>query len=132
MGAAGSVIARFLQKNPEIKEILCFVRNIEKAKEFLPDGFKKISIRKIILPEDKSKFIKNISGSDLLINAASYKINAEVMDAAFKAKVNYLDLASYFLRSPHVEQFDFDKKFKEFNLQGLIDAGAARRGFLIF
>lgn len=126
LGAAGSVIARLFQKDGQIKEVVCFARNIQKAREFLPDGFKKIRLEKIDPIKEKTRFVKEISGTELVINAASSKINLEILDAALKAEVNYLDLASHHLHSPFkAEQLEFDDKFKKRGLKGLICAGAA-------
>lgn len=124
LGASGSVIARLFQKDKQIKEIACFVRNVQKAKEFLPDGTRKIRLKRIDL--EKTRFAREISGADLVINAASSKINLEIMDAALKAGINYLDLASHHLRNPFkAEQLEFDAKFKKQGLKGLVCAGVA-------
>lgn len=126
LGAAGSVIARLLQKDAEIGKIICFVRNAQKAKEFLPDSMQKIILKEINAVKNKKLLILKIKGTDLIINAASSKINLEILDAAYKAGVNYLDLASQHLHNPFkAEQFEFDGKFKKKRLKGLICAGAA-------
>jgi saccharopine dehydrogenase (NAD+, L-lysine-forming) len=126
LGAAGSVIVRFLQRDKEIKRIICFVRNPQKAKEFLPDGFKKVVFKKLNLVKERKKFIKNVRGVNLVINAASSKINLGILDAAYKTGVNYLDLASQHLHNSFkAEQFEFNQKFKKKGLKGLMCAGAA-------
>ena len=126
LGSAGSVIVRFLQRDKEIERIVCFVRNARKAREFLPDGTRKIILKEIDAVKNKGRFIKEIKGLDLVINAASSRINLEILDAAYKAGINYLDLASQHLHHPFkIEQFEFVKKFKEKRLKGLICAGIA-------
>lgn len=126
LGAAGSVIVRLLQRDKEIERIICFVRNAKKAKEFLAGGMRKIILKEIDAVKNKGRFIKEIKGLDLVINAASSKINLEILDACYKAGVNYLDLASQHLHHPFkIEQFEFDKKFEKKRLKGLICAGLA-------
>lgn len=126
LGASGSVIARLFQRDKQTKEITCFARDLKKAKEFLPDGMRKIRLKKIDAEKEKSRFTREISGVDLVINAASSKINLKIMDACLQAGANYLDLASHHLHSPFkAEQLEFDAKFKKRGLKGLICAGVA-------
>ncbi len=126
LGAVGSVIVRLCQKDKQIRKIICLVRNKKKAKIFLTDGLKKVVLKEIDALKEKNRFIREISKADLVVNAASSRINLEVLEAAWKANVNYLDLASHHLRSPSsIEQFEFDGKFKRKGLKGLICTGIA-------
>ena len=114
------------QKDKQVKEIICCVRNIQKAKVFLPGGFKKIVLKEIDVIKEKKRLLKEISGVDLVVNAASSRINLQILDAAYRAGVNYMDLASHHLHNPFkAEQFEFDGKFKRKGLKGLICAGIA-------
>jgi len=126
LGAVGSVIVRLCQKDKQIRKIICLTRNNKKAKIFLSEGLKKVVLKEIDVLKEKSRFIREISKADLVVNAASSRINLQVLEAAWKANVNYLDLASQHLRTPSsIEQFEFDNEFKRKGLRGLICAGIA-------
>ncbi len=125
LGAVGSVIARLGQKDNQVEKITCFTRNSKKVAIFLPDGKRKISLKEINLPKDRKRLAGEIKGYDVVINAASYFLNPIIMEAAFKAGVNYLDLASAIPEFDRAEQFKFNKKFKRKNLKALICAGVA-------
>jgi len=126
LGAVGSVIVRLCQKDKQIRKIICLTRNNKKAKIFLSEGLKKVVLKEIDVLKEKSRFIREISKAELVVNAASSRINLQVLEAAYQAKVNYLDLASHHLHNPFkAEQFEFDKKFKKQGLKGLICAGLA-------
>ncbi len=125
LGASGSVIARLFQKDESISQITCFVRSVKKAREFLPDGTKKIILRQMDILKERRRFVREIAVSDLIINAASSLINLQIMEAARRAGVDYLDLASGHVYPLKAEQLDYDKKFAKRNLKGLICVGVA-------
>jgi len=123
-GAVGHVISRYLLKDDSVSKITCGDVNISKAKEFIPSS-KRIVFKKVDISNTDSvaKLAKN---TDLIINAANYKFNLQVMRAAIRSRNNYIDLASYQNISPFkAEQLFLSKQFEKAKITGLINAGLA-------
>ncbi|MBI4119341.1 MAG: saccharopine dehydrogenase NADP-binding domain-containing protein [Parcubacteria group bacterium] len=121
-GATGWVIAHFLSQAKEIEAISCGDINVKKAKRFLPAN-PKITLQTLDAAQ-KDKVANAIKGYDLLINASLPKLNKILLEACLEAGVNYQDLASEW-NETKIEQLDYDGKFKEKNLTGLINASAS-------
>ena len=128
-GAVGSVLAKLLAKEKEVEKIICGdIKFKFKIKN------KKISLKYLNFLK-KNKFLKflNQTKPDVVVNASLPKFNLDIMETCLKAKVNYLDTASYWdidknpkAKVPYkMEQLDFDKKFKEAGITGLIESGVA-------
>ncbi|HWH10714.1 MAG TPA: saccharopine dehydrogenase NADP-binding domain-containing protein [Solirubrobacteraceae bacterium] len=64
-----------------------------------------------------------IDGCDVLLNAASYRINLEAMDAALAAGCHYIDLGGLYWMT--AAQLELDERFVAANLLGLLGMGAA-------
>jgi saccharopine dehydrogenase-like NADP-dependent oxidoreductase len=62
-------------------------------------------------------------GVDVLVNAASYRINVDVMRACLTSSTNYIDLGGLY----HVtaKQLELDKDFKDAGLLALLGMGSA-------
>lgn len=128
-GAIGSVLAKLLLKEKTIKSIISADINFKEEKKF-----GKISRMKIDL-KNKSELgsILRKHGPNLVINASSPVFNSDILEECAKEKVNYMDMSSCWepdtdknALSPYkIEQFDFDKKFKEKNIVGLIESGVS-------
>ena len=130
-GAVGNVICRDLAKHPNIDEVVCAGRSLEKAEAFVKRyRNEKISAMKVDLfdVEDLQKAVK---GFDIVINAVDYRFNLRVMKACVDAGASYQDLAfggSYeTMNLPMVEaykkQLEFDEAFKEKGLVALMNTG---------
>lgn len=128
-GAVGSVLCKLLSEEKSIESIVC--GDVKKNKKI---NNKKIRFKRIDA-SDKTQLLKcfkNIN-PDLIINASLPSFNVNIMECCLHAKINYMDMASYWDfnfhprgRSPYkVEQLDYDGKFKQNNLIGLINAGAS-------
>jgi len=128
-GAVGSVLAKLLAKEEQVEKIIC-----GDIKFSFKVHHKKITLKYLNFLE-KSKFLKFLKKvkPDVVVNAALPKFNLEIMEACLKARVNYLDMASYWdidknpkAKVPYkMEQLDFDKSFEEADIMGLIESGVA-------
>ena len=128
-GAVGCVLAKMLHKEKCIQSVLCGDIHFKKEKRFGKTQHFNINLKN---NEQLLKFFKNHK-LDLVVNAASPVFNEDILDACVKAKIDYMDMAACWdphpnkkAKSPYkIEQFDFDIKFKENNLLGLIEAGVS-------
>ena len=121
-GAVGSVIARFLSRDKEIKEVICGDNNPSRAKKFLNFKSKKISL-KAIDAANKNQLLVECKDVDLIINATLPHFNINVMEAALRCGANYQDLCSHLDKSRKPKQLKFNDKFKKEKLVGLINTG---------
>ncbi|MBI4017194.1 MAG: saccharopine dehydrogenase NADP-binding domain-containing protein [Candidatus Aenigmarchaeota archaeon] len=128
-GAVGSVLANLLQNENAVKTVTSADLHFKEEKKFGKMHHVKINL------SSKSQ-LADVLGKqrpDLVINASSPKFNADILDECAKAGVNYMDMAACWepsteknALSPYaIEQFDFDKQFRERNILGLIEAGVS-------
>ncbi len=125
-GHVGRVLGKILLKEKNIQSILfCDIKENEQFKS------KKVSFKKLNL--SKQKDLLNLlreQKADLVVNAAHFSFNKKIMDACYKTKTNYLDLASDMWaperKIPYkIDQWDFKKRFEKENLLALINAGVS-------
>jgi len=123
-GAIGIVIASELAKNPEVEEVRLADINLQRA-ERIRDWLKseKVSAHRV----DAGKLddvVRVAEGVDVIVNATLPRFNLTIIDAALKAKANYVDLAMYDYSS-YSKQLELDGKYKEAGLAALLNAGSA-------
>jgi saccharopine dehydrogenase-like NADP-dependent oxidoreductase len=127
-GAQGSTIAKRMQEEPCVEEIICADYDVRAAQELekLLSKAKavKVDARKV---ED---IVKAASGSGLIVNGLPPEFNMRVMDAALEVKAGYQDLASGPVEDEDfVEavrgQFARDKEFKDAGLSALTNTGSS-------
>ncbi|MEK6875256.1 MAG: saccharopine dehydrogenase NADP-binding domain-containing protein [Nanoarchaeota archaeon] len=128
-GSVGSVLSKMLSKEKRVKEIICCGINFKRKQE------DERVIHKIIDLTDEKKLVEflNKEKPDAVVNATHPKFNLNIMKACIKAKVNYIDTASFWDFDPNpkakipykMEQTDHNKDFLKNNKIGLIEAGVA-------
>lgn len=128
-GAIGSVLAKLLQKEDAVESVISADICFKEEKKF-----EKIHHMPINL-ENKAQFIGILEKHkpNLVINAASPQFNSDILKECAKLGINYMDMASCWEPDPNknavspykIEQFDFDKQFKEKNILGLIESGVS-------
>jgi saccharopine dehydrogenase (NAD+, L-lysine forming) len=128
-GKVGKLLADMLEAEDQIEKIYCFdIRPSEENKN------KKVVYENI--DAGNSSSLKQALEKDdigLVINASLPVFNLYIMEICLTFGMDYLDLASYWdfdqdesASSPYkVEQLDYDKKFREKGLLGLINAGVS-------
>ena len=128
-GAVGSVLTKLLIKEKSVNSIFCLdIKFFEKIKN------KKVIFKIFDVLNNKrfTAYLNKIK-PNLVINASLPKSNISIMECCAKAKINYMDTASYWDLDPNpnakvpykMEQLTYNKKFAKNNLTGLINAGVA-------
>ncbi len=128
-GAIGSVLVKLLQKEESVKAVISADLSFKEEKKF--EKLHQINVNL----KNKSQ-LENIfkkQKPDLVINAASPQFNPDILEQCVKLGINYMDLAACWEPDPDktalspykIEQFDFDKKFREKNILGLIESGVS-------
>jgi len=121
-GAVGSVIARFLDREKNVKEIICGDKNLKRAREFINFKSKKLSFERVDACDEEG-MVSVARDVDLIINAALPHFNIPIMKVALKAGADYKDLCSHLDESRRPKQLKFHDKFKKEGLVGLINTG---------
>ena len=123
-GAIGIVVASELAKSPEVEEVRIADINLERA-ERLRDWLKSEKVSAHRVDAGKSDDVVRVAeGVDIIVNTTLPRFNLTIMDAAFTAKANYVDLAldDY---SSYLKQLELNNKWKEAGLTALLNAGSA-------
>jgi len=123
-GAIGIVVASELTKSPEVEEVRVADINVERARR-LGDWLKSKKVSAHRVDAGKSEDVVRVAESvDAIVNTTLPRFNLTIMDAAFKAKANYVDLAMYDYSS-FLKQLELDDKWKEAGLIALLNAGSS-------
>jgi len=120
-GEMGKVIATDLFETFKGKIIIAG-RDKEKAKRFA-ESFKseKIGWSQADASQPE-KLVRALGGCEVVINAAQYNLNLEVMKVALKAGVNYVDLGGLFHMTR--KQLKLHERFKATGVTAVIGCGA--------
>ncbi len=128
-GAVGSVLTKLLEKEKTVQSVVSADLRFKDEKTF-----EKIAKVNIDL-KNKSQLgnLLKKQKPDLVINASTPQFNPDILEACAKERVNYMDMAACWEPDPDkkalspykIEQFDFDKQFREKNILGLIEAGVS-------
>jgi saccharopine dehydrogenase (NAD+, L-lysine-forming) len=119
-GAVGTAICGDLATAPQISEVFCAGRNLDKARQLaqqLKGG--KVTPKKVDAgnAEDLARALKEV---DIVINSSLPKYNLMVMEAALKHGVHYIDNAVY---DRIDSKLKFDKAYRDADLTGLLNLG---------
>ncbi len=131
-GAQGSVVARRLDEEPNVSEIICADYDLKSA-ERLEKMLSKAKAVKVDAHHIE-EILEAAKGAELIVNALPIEFNSTVMEAALQGRMNYQDLAS--TGFPPVEGLSeqeawkqamkrLDERFREAGLIALINAGSA-------
>ena len=127
-GAQGSVVARQLDKEQGVREIICADYSLDAAKK-LEKTLKKAKAVQVDA-HSIDEITKAAQGVALIVNALPPDFNPSVMEAALRVGANYQDLATGpveacgFVESV-TRELDLGDKFKQAGLSALICAGSA-------
>jgi len=127
-GAQGSTIAKRMQEEPSVEEIICADYDM-RAAEDLEKSLSKAKAVKV----DGSKAENIVAAAKdcgLIVNGLPPDFNSQVLDAALEAGASYLDMASFADENDDWVQgvrnlFARDEAFKKAGLTALTNCGSA-------
>ena len=128
-GAQGSTVAKRMNEEPTVSEIICADYD-EKAVKEMERTLEKATALKLDATQVKN-IVQAAQGVDLMVNALPIVLAPNALQAALEANVNYQDFAA-----AEFEGLDFDKgiellltewseKFKAKGLSALMSTGSA-------
>ncbi len=128
-GAQGSTVAKRMNEEPAVSEIICADYDATAVKE-MEHTLDKARALKLDATRIEN-IVQAAQGVDLMVNALPIVLAPNALEAALQAKVNYQDFAA-----AEFEDLDFDKgierllteysaKFAEAGLAALISTGSA-------
>ncbi len=128
-GAQGSVICTYLARSPDVSEIVCTGRNLEKAKR-LAQRLQSDKVKPKKLDAGKpDELVMAAKGMDLVVNSTAPKYNLLIMDAALKGGAHYQDLASGPTDIPMdrfvAKQLERNTQYEDAGLVALINTGSS-------
>src|SRR3989344_1138421 len=115
-GAVGSVLAQLLHKDSAVTKVIVADILFNKEKKFEKMHHMKVNLK------NKSQLAAIIKKQmpDVVINASSPNFNEDILAACWEPDSDKK------ARSPYkIEQFDFDKQFREKKILGLIESGVS-------
>ena len=126
-GAQGSVIARRLQEEPCVTEIVCADYDTRAAQELEKSLSKAKAIQ--VNAKNVAEIVKAAQRCELIVNGLPPEFNMGVMDAALEVGACYQDMASGaedddFVRGIR-KQLGRDPEFKDAGLSALMNCGSA-------
>jgi saccharopine dehydrogenase-like NADP-dependent oxidoreductase len=127
-GAQGSTIAKRMQEEPSIEEIVCADYDTRAAEELEKSLSKAKAVQ--VDAREAANIVAAAKGCELIVNGLPPNFNTNVMNAALEVGANYLDMAS-----SGDEDDDWingvrivlarDEEFKKAGLTALINCGSA-------
>jgi len=127
VGAQGSTIAKRMQEEPSIEEIVCADYDTRAAQELEKSLTKATAVK--VDATNVADVVAAAEGCELIVNGLPPQFNMGVMDAAIEANACYQDLASGPVGEEFVDavrsQLGRDAEFKAAGLSALTNTGSA-------
>ncbi len=128
VGAQGSTIAKRMNENPTVSEIICADYDF-KAARVLAESLSKASAIELDA-SDVSNVIAAATGCDLIVNGLPLDYNLTVMEAALAVNASYFDMAGPMEDIGFVESYkqlfsDWNARFRAKGLTALVGAGSS-------
>ncbi|HAF60461.1 MAG TPA: saccharopine dehydrogenase NADP-binding domain-containing protein [Bacillota bacterium] len=129
VGAQGSTVARRMDEEPKVAEIICADYD-EKAVNELVKELKKARGMKIDASK-KEEIVAAAKGVDLIINALPLAFGPNVLEAAIEAKTNYQDFAATdaltdnWVEGIKLMYTEYSRRFAENGKTAIIGTGSA-------
>jgi saccharopine dehydrogenase (NAD+, L-lysine-forming) len=126
LGAGGTIapaIVRDLGESPEVSHLLLLDLDIDRAQSAAArHGNGKATATAVDARADGA-LAARLDGSDVLVNAASYRVNLDAMRAALAAGCHYLDLGGLYHMT--ARQLELSDEFERAGLIALLGIGSA-------
>jgi saccharopine dehydrogenase-like NADP-dependent oxidoreductase len=127
VGAQGSTIAKRMQEEPSIEEIVCADYDTRAAQELEKSLTKATAVE--VDATNVADVVAAAQGCELIVNGLPPQFNMGVMDAALEANACYQDLASGPVGEEFVDavrrQLGRDPEFKAAGLSAITNTGSA-------
>ena len=129
VGAQGSTVAKFIDKDEDVKEIICADFD-EKAVNELVKELTKGKGTKVDAKCEES-IMKAIEGADLVVNGLPLAYGKNVLEACLKVKADYQDFAATeaihedWVEGIKILYTEYAKRFEEIGRVALIATGSA-------
>ena len=130
LGAGGTIapaIVRDLTESEEVVALLLLDLDEGRAEQVASRyGGAKARARRVdarAAAGDPEALWRALEGYDVLVNSASYRVNADAMEACLEARCHYLDLGGLYWMTDR--QLELDPAFKEAGLLALLGIGSA-------
>jgi saccharopine dehydrogenase-like NADP-dependent oxidoreductase len=117
-GGMGRVTATDLARSPGVEEVRIVERDAEAARglvEALGEPVRAVAA--------SESFAETLEGLDAVVNAASHRLNVEVMEACLAVGAHYTDLGGLFHWA--LRQYELDDRFRNAGLAAAISMGSA-------
>lgn len=128
VGAQGITIAKRMDENPNVSQLICADYDFESAKK-LSDSLSKASPVKVNA-RDIQSLVQASKECDLVVNGLPLEYDLNVMEAALSVNASYLDMAGPmedvgFVKSYEMVFSEWNEKFKEKGLTALVGCGSS-------
>lgn len=117
-GGMGRVTATDLARSPGVEEVRIVERD-EQAARVVANALGE-PVRAVAA---SGRFAETLDGVDGVVNAASHRLNVEVMEACLAVGAHYTDLGGLFHWA--LRQYELDDRFREAGLAAAISMGSA-------
>jgi lysine 6-dehydrogenase len=130
LGAGGTIapaIVRDLAGSEEVGSLLLLDLDEARAEHVASRyGRSKARARRVdarAAPDDPEALSRALEGCDVIVNSASYRVNADAMAACLEARCHYLDLGGLYWMTDR--QLELHPAFEEAGLLALLGIGSA-------
>ncbi len=128
VGAQGSTIARRMDENPQVSEIVCADYDLDAAEKLSRSLTKASAVR--LDAGDLEAVIRAVQGCDLIVNGLPLEYDLILMEAALSVNASYLDMAGPMEKIGFVESYQlifskWHEKFQEKGLTALVGCGSS-------
>ena len=129
VGAQGSTVARRMDEEPDVAEIICADYDQRAVNELVGELRKGRGVQ--VDASDKDSIVAAAKGVDLIVNALPLAFGPNVLEAALEAKTNYQDFAATdALTDDWVEGIklmytEYSRRFAEIGRTAIIGTGSA-------
>lgn len=122
-GAMGKAILEDILRSPEVSSVLVGDTDGRRASQCVA-AFRDRRLRAVVTDAyDVDGTAETIGGQDVVINAAQYDVNLNVMQACLRARCHYLDLGGLFHTTRR--QLELAGDFERAGLTAILGMGAA-------
>ncbi|MGI6731318.1 MAG: saccharopine dehydrogenase family protein [Anaerovoracaceae bacterium] len=129
VGAQGSTVARRMDEEPDVAEIICADYDQRAVDELVKDLKKARGIR--VDASDRDSIVSAAKGTDLIVNALPLPFGPNVLEAALEAKTNYQDFAATdaltedWVEGIELMYTEYGRRFAEIGKTAIIGTGSA-------